>query len=640
MGSDPRKAFAALSEGSVLLKAVAELKNARGPGRLFKGAVRSLSPKEIEALETHGNTCADWSKVKAADGFKAEYIRNSSFSGLCALGAFSGSPRELSPGVSHPSGIYASTIVDSEIGSDCLVKDCGLLANYAVKEGAVVFGVGSISTSPGCVFGNGMKIPVGMETGGREVVACAELDAALAARLALERGDRELQEKYGQLAAGYREGATCSFGIAEAGSVIRNTREIRNAYIGEGARIDGAALVENCTILSSLEERTEVSHGAVVRNSCLQWGCEATTMAIVADSLLTEYSRVERHGKVTASIVGPNTDIAEGEVTSCLIGPFVGFHHQALLIAALWPEGKGNVAYGANVGSNHTSRAPDQEIFCGEGMFFGLGINIKFPSDFSSAPYSIIATGVTTLPQKVQFPFSLISSPARNFTDISPAFNEIVPAWVLSDNIYMVRRNEGKYRARNSARRASLDFTVFRPEIVDGMASARDRLRDVREKKEVYTDRDIRGLGKNYMTEENRLHGMETYGFYIEYYCLSGLKDRIEELNKKDKGGIPSVLDAKTADPLWEHARALISKEGFGKKGLKACLLRLIEIREKIEEDTLQAKAKDDERGARIIPGYEEVYPKAAQDPFIQSTREETAEAVARLRAIISSLAV
>jgi hypothetical protein len=40
--------------------------------------------------------------------------------------------------------------------------------------------------------------------------------------------------------------------------------------------------------------------------------------------------------------------------------PFVGFHHQALLIATIWPSGRGNVSHGASVGSNHTGKAPDQ----------------------------------------------------------------------------------------------------------------------------------------------------------------------------------------------------------------------------------------------------------------------------------------
>ena len=109
--------------------------------------------------------------------------------------------------------------------------------------------------------------------------------------------------------------------------------------------------------------------------------------------MLCEHSHVDRHGKLFDSLLGPNSGVSEGEVsivvsclpqlmctlpmhqvTSCLVGPFVGFHHQALLIACFWPSGKGNIGYGANVGSNHTLKAPDQELWPGEGLFFGLGV--------------------------------------------------------------------------------------------------------------------------------------------------------------------------------------------------------------------------------------------------------------------------
>ena len=60
--------------------------------------------------------------------------------------------------------------------------------------------------------------------------------------------------------------------------------------------------------------------------------------------------------KLTHSVLGPDSGVGAGECLHCLVGPFVGFHHQSLLIATIWPLGRGNVGYGANVGSNHTSR--------------------------------------------------------------------------------------------------------------------------------------------------------------------------------------------------------------------------------------------------------------------------------------------
>jgi hypothetical protein len=633
------KKLSELHAKSEFVRSIQNLKNETKRSKLFAGSVRALSEKEIERLVAQGNVSIDWSKVLVAQEFRTDFIRNTTFSGRCVLGVFSGVEREISPGVMVPSGIYSSTIICCEIGNESCIKSCGLVAHYCIQNNVVVFHNGSISAKKGCTFGNGVGIPVGMETGGREVGSCAEIDITIAEAIAMQRDDKILMKCYEDFIKDYRESITCDFGVIETNASVRNTTEICNTYIGESARIDGATFIENCTILSSPTEPTEISRGAYVKNSCAQWGCEISTMAIVTDSLLTEHSHVERHGKVTASIIGPNTAIAEGEVTSCLIGPFVGFHHQALLIAALWPEGKGNVAYGANVGSNHTSRAPDQEVFCGEGVFFGLGSTIKFPSDFSQAPYSIFATGVITLPQKLEFPFSLIQSPSMYFDGVFPSYNEIIPGWILSDNIYMLLRNEGKYKKRNKAKRTNFEFTVFRPDIVDKMIKARNRLGSIKEKKPAYTDKDIPGIGKNVLREERRGRAINAYTAYIEYYCLLGLKDRIAEIIElKKEGALDSVYNEKTHAAVWEHQRCLLLQEGLGKLDIKQNLKRLISILEIIAHDAFAAKEKDDVRGTAIIPDYREANVKASDDSFIIDITRQTRETSMKIDEIISLL--
>jgi hypothetical protein len=398
-------------------------------------------------------------------------------------------------------------------------------------------------------------------------------------------------------------------------------------------------MISNSTVLGTAEERTEISHGAYVSDSCMQWGSSATSMAIVDKSILCEHSHVERHGKVTMSIVGPNSGVAEGECTSSLLGPFVGFHHQSMLIAGIWPEGKGNIGYGANIGSNHTSKAPDQEIWCGEGLFFGLGVNVKFPSDFTGAPYSIIATGVDTLPQRLELPFSLVNKPAVPPAGLPVSFNEIFPAWVLYENIYSVRRNEGKYRKRNKARRSDFVFTVFRPEIIDMMVAARNRLRDVLSVKDVYTEQDIPGLGKNYMLEESRTAGIEGYSLYIEFYVLSEL---LSEASRLKAGGrlnqLDKVYEAGTDSPAWEHARSLLISEGYGKRTIHENLERLSGIFETVTGQTQRSKEKDDVRGRRIIRDYDEVNKRAGDDSFIKESWAEAERVKKEIQEILQRL--
>jgi len=52
-----------------------------------------------------------------------------------------------------------------------------------------------------------------------------------------------------------------------------------------------------------------------------------------------------------------------------------------------------------------------------------------------------------------------------------------------------------------------------------------------------------------------------------------------------------------------------------------------------------QSKAKDDERGARIIDDYAEVHVEAARDPFVQQTWDETRRLQREVEELLCGLA-
>lgn len=248
----------------------------------------------------------------------------------------------------------------------------------------------------------------------------------VAAAVAGDRRNRALQQAYHDLVNAYESQIKTEFSIISPHARVIRCARLVDAFVGAHAVLEDSD-VANTTMLSTQEEPCVIQGKSMVKDSLLQWNSIVETQSFLESAFLCDCSHVERHGIVMSVVLGPNTSIAEGEVTSSLVGPFVGFHHQALLIASFWPQGKGNVGYGANVGSNHTLKAPDQELFPGEGMFFGLGCNIKFPSNFVQAPYSVVATAVSTLPQKVTMPFALINTPGHVIPSLSPAINEISP---------------------------------------------------------------------------------------------------------------------------------------------------------------------------------------------------------------------
>lgn len=248
----------------------------------------------------------------------------------------------------------------------------------------------------------------------------------MAAAVAGNRGDLLLQQAYEELVNAYVAQIKSEFSIIGPHARVIRCSRIIGTFVGAHAVLDDSD-VANTTMLSTQQEPCVIRGKSIVRDSLLQWNTVVETQGFLESAFLCDCSHVERHGIVMSAVLGSNTSIAEGEVTSSFVGPFVGFHHQALLIASFWPQGRGNVGYGANVGSNHTLKAPDQELFPGEGVFFGLGCNIKFPSNFVQASYSVVATAVSTLPQKVTMPFALINTPGHVIPSLSPAINEISP---------------------------------------------------------------------------------------------------------------------------------------------------------------------------------------------------------------------
>lgn len=586
-------------------------------------AYRPLTAAEVERLERHGCRSEDWNCVAVADGFDADRVQNCRFVGHVRLGVFCGTA-EIGHGVTIPTGVYDSMLANCEVSDDALILRVGLLAGYRVGRGAVVRECTTVLAGPTATFGNGVEIAVGVETGGREVRSYAELSIPVAECIAKRRDDKGLLADYDALVDDYVSRVRREHGYIGPGAIVAATTLVENAYVGRGAVIQNAQSVVNSTILSASDEPTRVTDGVILKDSIVQWGCEVASMSIVDSSILTEHSHVERHGKVTHSIIGPNSVVAEGEVTACLVGPFVSFHHQALLIASLWPEGKGNVAYGANVGSNHTSRAPDQELWPGEGVFFGLGCDIKFPANYTEAPYTVIASGVTTLPQRVAMPFSLINPPAISVEAISPSFNEIMPGWMLYGNQYALWRNQYKYRKRNNARRSVFELEIFRPETVDAMCAARRELLAA-EGRQIYTAKHVPGIGKNYMTEQSRVAGIEAYSAFARYYALLALKARVAELLRGGTAvprAIAEVLAIPGGSSSWQHACSLLADEPPALTVADA-LRDLVEAEERIATGVLESREKDTTRGILTIPGYEDAHPDARDDPVVQQALEQ-----------------
>ena len=599
--------------------------------RAIKASVaklRNLTAEEVTTLEKNGNRCEDWNRVLVEPNFDPARVQRSVFMGDVRLPAFYGTL--LLPGdVSFPTGIYDS-LVHNCIVENALVYKVSMLSNVLVRSSAVVHNVGTLVSSGKINFMIGSTMSVGNEMGGRELFVFPDITMDLVEAQLFHKAESDVQQSFEEQLKNFREEISLPFGVVGKGAVVSNTNIVRNSWIGAHARVEGAAKIRNTIILSSLEESTHIYDSVIIENSDLQMGVKVHTGAEVQRSVLMSRSKVGCKAIVKSSIVAPCCHIEEGEVNSSYMGPLTQMHHHSLLIAALWPDGCGNLGYGANVGSNHTGRMPDQEIMPGQGMFFGLGVNVKFPANYRESPFTLIASGVTTMPQRVKFPFSLIRSGDPQLMGVPARLNEILPAWNYARNAYALDRNIYKYAQRGKGAVPNSFFSLYGAETVHYAFDAYCRLQ-VNQVQDVYTKEHIDGLGENFLRERVRQKALKTYGEYLERYVLDQMIALVEN-------------DASLAlQPPRELRRLLsgdLNREVSRVVPMPATFDELVKRYRTLEKEWFDSVAhgldKDIARGKEIFDDYESAHP--IDKNFAEWEKNRFEESVKRLSAVLKNL--
>jgi carbonic anhydrase/acetyltransferase-like protein (isoleucine patch superfamily) len=607
-------------KNSILATSVENFKGIRSGTAKY----RHLTEDEIQILEKNGNRSESWDKVMVEADFDPNRIIRSSFMGEVYLPKFFGTL--LLPGdVSFPTGIYDSLVHNCFI-ENALVHKVAMLSNILVRSSAVVQNVGSIISSGKISYMIGNSMHVGNEMGGRKVAVFPEITMELVEAQLFHKPDPEVAAAFDEQLKAYREETALPFGVVGKGAVVCNTNIIRNSWIGAHARIEGAEKIRNSVVLSSLEEPSHVYDSVILENSNVQKSVTIHTGAEVQGSVLMSRTTVACKAIVKSSIIAPCCHIEEGEVNSSYVGPMTQMHHHSLLIAALWPEGCGNLGYGANVGSNHTGRMPDQEVMPGQGMFFGLGVNIKFPANYRESPFTLIATGLTTLPQRVKFPFSLIRPGDPQLVGVAPRLNEIVPGWNYARNAYALDRNLYKYSLRGKGIVPATFYSIFSPDTVRYVYDAYQRLQ-VNAIRDIYTKEHIDGLGENFMRERIRQQAIKTYQEYMERYALEQIITLVVNDQNLQAQPVKELRRMATNDANKDVMRIVSLPETFDE-----LLKRYRQLEKDWYERVTHGLDKDNERGRQIFDDYDDAHP--IDKGFTEWEKSRVEEKLRRLNSI------
>lgn len=583
----------------------------------------ALAPASVEQLKAQGCHAADWAKVRLAPGCPLERLRAVHFEGYCLVGNLSGAAVELLPGIRVTPGLENARLCDVMIGDGCAVRDVSLLSRTDVQRDAVVMNCGLIAGGELNTLGLEREIVFAPGSGGRQLPVLPGMTSELLAWLASRPEDSESLLAYRELCARYRARFQRNTALIGRGARLFGARRILRSAIGPETCVDDAEAVEDTIVCSAPGVRSRVGTGAILKRCTLNPGVEVTDGAYAENTHFCDRSWARGGARITSSIIGERSGVTNGECRTSFLGPLVDFHHQALVIATYWPGGRGNVSYGAMIGANHTGRAPDQEHWAGEGVFYGLGTAIKFPANYTDSPYTLIAGGVSTLPERVQFPFSLINKPSVSSPYIPPAYNELLPGWAIEQNLYGLFRQERRWRANLDSRAAGLETRILRPQFLPLVADALRRLRQLDTDKPegtlpsgelFYCEHQAPGLGKNFLRETERQKGIFSYEFALSLIQAlevlrlweSGLRNPTDRFASAELEAVDPQVRATypedftrgltwaeavaAAMPYIEHAVALI------RTGRKST----------------------DSRGRRIIPDYQAVHGAHDSDALVR----------------------
>lgn len=295
---------------------------------------RHLTSAEIDALRNQGCTADDWNAIEVVDDFSPEYIRNVLFTGNCRLGRYTTSYTQPG-GVRLHAGVYSVHLHNVTVGNECYIHNIrNYIANYDISDNVFIENTNIVVVDGETSFGNGVRVPIMNETGGREVLIYDRLSAQVAYILALYRHDKTLILRLEEEINKYIASRRSTRGVISENVRIINCNAIKNVYIGPNASIMGASKLSNGSINSNRYAPVHVGSGVKCTDFILSSGVNVTDSTLVSCCFVGQGSVMGKHYSALDSLFFANCQGFHGEATSIFAGPYTVTHHKSTLLIA------------------------------------------------------------------------------------------------------------------------------------------------------------------------------------------------------------------------------------------------------------------------------------------------------------------
>ncbi len=303
---------------------------------MIKNTFRSLSDNEIEILVSQGNQADSWKNIEVSAGFDPKRVSRSSFSGNIRLGSFT-EDIDFPGNLKRPSGIYASRLHNCTVGDESFISGVrNYIANYDISNRAIIENIEILFIEGETSFGNGIGIATMSETGGREVLMYDRLSAHLAYILALYRHRPKVIQKINRMIAKYSKKRKSDRGYVGTESIIKNTGVIRNVWIGDHAKIEGATRLDEGSVNSSPTDPVFIGSGVNIKSFIISSGSTLTDSALIEKCFIGQGVQLDRNYSANNSLFFSNCIGSHGEACSIFAGPYTVTHHKSTLLIAAY----------------------------------------------------------------------------------------------------------------------------------------------------------------------------------------------------------------------------------------------------------------------------------------------------------------
>ena len=378
-----------------------------------------LTAEQIAVLEAQSCRCENWSEVTVGEDFNPKYVRNVNFSGQIRLGSFN-KIFTLAGGIRKHSGIYHATLHNVIVGDDCMVEHIrNYIANYIIGDGSYIENVTDLITYGETSFGNGTKVSVLNETGGREVAIHEHLSSHEAYITALYRHDQKLIDSINELVSKYVESSKSTFGVIGKNVEILDAMHIVNVKIGDSAKIKGASRLRNGSIVSCEEAPVNIGMNVIADDFIVESGSSITD-GVTLTRCFVGQACVLGHGySASDSLFFSNCQGENGEACALFAGPYTVTHHKStLLIAGMFSFM--NAGSGSNQSNHMYKLGPIHQGIFERGAKTTSDSYVLYPAKIGA--FSLVMGRHVNNPDTSSLPFSYLIE-QQGVTYIIPGVN-------------------------------------------------------------------------------------------------------------------------------------------------------------------------------------------------------------------------